>query len=81
MFFSYSGTDCVLTFPEARNPLTNNSLLWESHDIDIGQYYNRLPSVLTGAIRIILSCLIGFAVVDEVLRIIAYCVYGGDWDG
>lgn len=79
--FSYSGTDCVLTFPEARNPLTNNSLLWGSHDIDIGQTYSAFPSALTSALKVFLDALIAMAVIDEVISIVQLTTFGGREDG
>lgn len=79
--FAYTGTDCVITFPEARNPMTNNSLLWEAQNVDIGQYYNQFPSALTNALRIVLDCLVAFAVVNEVISVISLVTFGGNKDG
>lgn len=61
--------------------MTNNSLLWEAQNVDIGQYYNQFPSALTNALRIVLDCLVAFAVVNEVISVISLVTFGGNKDG
>lgn len=79
--FSYTGTDCVLSFPEARNPMTGNSLLWARQDVDIGQTYSAFPSALTSALKVFLDALIAMAVINEVISIVQLTTFGGRSDG
>lgn len=68
----YSGTDSILTLPEARNPLANNALLWSRQTVDLAGAWLSLPQTLRSAISVILSLLILLAVVKEVIDIIRW---------
>lgn len=54
----YTGTQCVITFPKANNPMAQNAVLWPEKEIDIAAAYRTLP----GQIRIIISALIDISV-------------------
>lgn len=69
---SYSGTNSVLTLPEARNPLANNALLWSRQTVDLAAAWLSLPQNLRNAISIVLSLLILVAVVKECIDIVRY---------
>lgn len=72
---NYSGTDAVLTFPEARNPMADNALLWEEKEIDLAEYWEQLPQPLKSAITIILTFLILYKVILEMVDEIIWVIY------
>lgn len=54
----YTGTQCVITFPKANNPMAANAVLWPEKEIDIAAAYRTLPQ----KIRVIISALIDISV-------------------
>ena len=68
--FNYLGTDCVITLPAARNPFTGNSLMWPEYQIDLAQYYRRLPASMRQLISVFLTLLISIGIIREVLDVI-----------
>lgn len=68
--FNYSGVDCTIKFPAARNPFTGNSLLWPEYEINLAQYYYRIPSELRILISALLTLLISIGTIREVLDVI-----------
>lgn len=74
--FAYSGTDAIITFPAAVNPLANNAVLWEAQEIDIGAAYTALPSSLRILLQYALRAAVLLAALHEVINIIKYAIIG-----
>lgn len=67
---SYKGTDGVLVLPEARNPMSDNALLWPRQEIDLVAAWNGIPQALRTVVSIVLTLAILTSIIREVMDVL-----------
>lgn len=65
--FGYSGTNAVITFPAANNPMADGAQLWPELTVDLGYWWNQLPTAFRSMITIYATFVILYCCLSEML--------------